>query len=177
MAFELGPFFFAILFTLLIVGMAHRCYRNIRKEPKASEKEKKCYMMYFVSSFVAGLLLVFISVAWWMYAHIAKHTLEGRIIGLEQNQILQAYTDNVYLRTAERPVAGGWKTVEIEFAIVRDSPFNQGQKFTFFLYPQIGYIGDKKPEPITLTIDYAGKDYERYKLVKNGATFLLERDH
>ncbi|MFZ0241044.1 MAG: hypothetical protein WAL90_05295 [Desulfobacterales bacterium] len=81
------------------------------------------------------------------------------------------------MRTTERQTTGGWKSVEIEFAIVGDSPFNQGQKFTFFLYPQMGFIGDDKPDPIVLNIDYAGKDYERYKLVKNGDTFLLERDH
>lgn len=177
-AYELGPFFFSILFTLVIVGIAHRCYRkvNLRKEPIASPEEKRSYRMYFISSFGAGILLVFISVAWWMYAHISKHTLQGAIIGLSSSQTLIAYSDELYVRVIKRPLTIGKEITDYHFAIVRDAPFNPGQRFSFLFYPELGYIGNKKPQPVVLDISYSGKDYEKFILSKNGENYTLKRN-
>lgn len=176
-AYELGPFFFSLVFLLFVVGMSNRCYKevNLRTEPEASDVEKKCYRIFFISSFIASILLVFISVGWWMYSRIEKHTLQGIIIGLQPSQTLVPYTDDIYFRTIERPVADELRIKDIHFAIVRDSPFYQGQGFSFYFYPMSGYIGEKKPEPITLNIDYTGKAYEKYKLTRSGESFILEK--
>lgn len=178
-AFEQGPFFFSIFFMLVIVGMAHRCYRkvNLRTEPEASAEEKKCYKMYFLSSIMASLLLVFISVSWWMYAHAAKHTLRGAIIGLESTSKILAESDYMYLRKTEKTLADDVRLVDYHFAIVRDAPFSHGQKFPILFFPENGYIGESKPSAIQLYVQYSGKEFANYRIKNDGEQPVLVIDH
>jgi hypothetical protein len=171
-AFEQGPFFFSVLFMLVIVGMAHRCYRkvNLRSNPEASSEEKRCYQIYFVSSFVAGLLLVFISVGWWMYTNVAKHTLRGAIVGLGIKQKLIPVNDDLYMREITRNIKG-IKLVDQHFVIVRDSPFNTGQKIEFAFFPNDAFLDVPKPE--TLYVVYSGKDNQKFHLSKIGEEYTL----
>jgi cbb3-type cytochrome oxidase subunit 3 len=172
-AFELGPFFFSILFMLVIVGMAHKFYRkvNLRSNPEASAAEKKCYQIYFVSSFVAGIILVFISVGWWMYTHGKKHTLRGAIVGLGVKQILIPVDDDLYMREHLRDI-DGIKFVDKHFVIVRDSPFNTGQRIEFRFFPSDASLEQPKPEKLYVSI--SGKDFIKFQLDKNGEDYILK---
>jgi len=174
-AFEQGPFFFSVFFMLVVVGMAHRCYRkvNMRTDPVASPEEKKCYKLYFLSSFVASLLLVFISVSWWMYAHVAKHTLRGVIIGISSDSQIFTESESMYLRKTEKTLSSDIRLTDYHFAIIRDDPFSQGQRFPIIFYPQGGYLGEGEPSPIPLYVEYSGKGYANYRIKKEGKRFTL----
>jgi uncharacterized membrane protein YcgQ (UPF0703/DUF1980 family) len=84
--------------------MAHSYYRdvNVRTSPPASPEEKTTYHVYFYSSVIAGIMLVFIAVGWWIYAQSKTHILEGVIAGLKPNQSIFAIQDDIYLRSVQR---------------------------------------------------------------------------
>jgi cbb3-type cytochrome oxidase subunit 3 len=177
-AFQYGPFFFSIFFLLVVVGMAHKRFKkvNMRKDPVATIEEKKCYKMYFIASFAASLLLVFISVGWWMYAHMSKHVLRGTIYGFQEGHSLIAYNDDIFIRERQRLSVLKEKFIDYHFVIVRDNPFSPGQKFVLEFYPAKGFAGDSKPEPVPLDIIYSGKEYHNYKLEKKGKRFFLAKN-
>jgi len=174
-SFLYGPFFFAILFILVVTRMAHSYYKSIneRTTPPASPEEKKTYRMFFIASISVGIVLVFTAVGWWIYAQFQTHTLEGTISGLETSQAIITIEDDVYLRTNERDVGSGVKMQDCHFAIVRGSPFVTGQQFRFGLFPDLGSIGPQKPEPIELLVRYSGRARENFFLKKSGNTFSL----
>jgi hypothetical protein len=173
-AFQYGPFFFSIFFLLVVVGMAHKRFKkvNMRKDPVATDDEKKCYKIYFVASFAASLVLVFLTVGWWMYAHASKHVLRGTIYGLREGHMLVVHNNDIFMRESSRSAHEN-KIVDYHFVIVRDDPFSPGQKFVLEFYPEKGVESDSKPEPIPLDITYLGKEYHNYKLEKKGKTFIL----
>jgi hypothetical protein len=51
--------------------------------------------MYFMASTTVGIMLVFIAVAWWVYAQLQTHTLEGVIAGLNTHQTI-IYAEKAY---------------------------------------------------------------------------------
>lgn len=176
-SFLYGPFFFAILFMLSITRTAHSYYADVNKRtsPQASDEEKKAYRRYFYLTAYCGTVLVFISVGWWMYAQLQKHTFEGVILGLNPDQSIAATADDVYLRFSTRDAGEGRVIRDYRFAIVRNIPFNKGQTFHLDFYPTPGLIGPTKPDPVDLVIHYSGRarDIEKYRLQKSGASFQL----
>jgi hypothetical protein len=174
-SFLYGPFFFAILFMLVVTRMAHSYYKSVnqRTTPPASPEEKKTYRLFFIASISVGIVLVFTAVGWWIYAQLQTHTLEGTIAGLDTSQTIITVEDDVYLRTVERDVGSGVRMKDYHFAIVRGSPFVTGQQFRFGFFPEQGSIGPQKPEPVELLVSYSGRAREKFLLRKSGNTFIL----
>lgn len=166
-----------MLFMLVITRTAHSYYAEVakRESPAASEDEKQVYRTYFQLTFWCGTLLVFCSVAWWIYAQLEKHAFEGVIVGLDITQQIMAQEGDIYLRPTQRDVGGGRIVQDYNFAIIRDKPFVDGQQFRLGFYPEPGALGDKKPEPVELVIRYSGvlKDSGRYRLKREGTSYRL----
>lgn len=170
-----GPFFFAIFFMLVITRTAHSYYKSVneRATPPASVEEKNDYRLYFRISFSCGIVLVFLSVGWWIYAQLQQHTFQGVIVGLKINQQIVATDDELYYRDVRRNDGSGNFVKDYHFAIVRNSPFSSGQAFRLGFYPESGKMGKEKPEQIELIIQYRGETNEKFKLKHSGNTFTL----
>ena len=173
--FLYGPFFFSLLFILVVTRTAHSYYKTAceRVTPPVSPEEKKTYQMYFMASTIVGIMLVFIAVAWWVYAQLQTHTLEGVIAGLNTNQTIIMVEDDIYLRAIEKEVGSGHKRKDYHFVIVRDNPFIIGQTFRLGFFPEPGSIGAQEPKPIELVVKYSGRSRERLKILKSGDAFIL----
>lgn len=184
-SFAWGPFFFSLLFMLVITKKSHTCLQEIvkRTDPPAEEDERAIYKQYFKASMISGIVLVFISVGWWIFAQMKLHAFEGVIVGLKTNQIIAANEDDVYLRAVQRDAGAGKQIRDYHFAVIRDSPFSKGQIFRFSFYPEpeTGYIGDSPPDPVILEVPYSGKLSDKYMLSKEGSLYtikcLSERDY
>lgn len=174
-SFMWGPFFFSLLFMLFITRKSHIYLQNVmtRTDPPAEKDEKVVYRRYFFSSVVSGIVLVFISVGWWIYAQMQIHAFEGVFVGLETNQYITAKEDDVYLRPVQRDVGHGNQIRDYHFAIVRESPFSPGQVFHFNFYPEPGSIGNSPPDPVNITVPYSGRASDKYMLKKEGSSFVL----
>jgi len=171
-----GPFFFSLLFMLFITKKAHLYFQAVitRADPPAEDIEKVVYKNYFVTSFVCGIALVFISVGWWVYAQLQLHAFEGVIVGLEQNQEIYPIDGEIYLKKINRDIGvNGQKLKEYHFAIVRNKPFSNGQSFEFGFYPTAGGLGDSPPEPVKIYAMFSGEASEYFQLTSANGTFKL----
>lgn len=168
-----GPFFFAVFFMVVITASAHLCYSQVlrRVSPPASEIEKADYRSYFRLSIRVGIVLVFISVAWWLYAQWKSdkdHAFQGVVIGLEINQSLVASEEDFYTREVSRKVGVGLEVKDYHFAVVRTGPFFSGQKFTLKFYPEPGSVSDEPPKAVDLEMPYSGIASGRYRITRSG---------
>lgn len=170
-----GPFFFSILFMLVITRTAHSYYSRVneRINPPASPTERHDYRFYFHLSIVCGTILVFLSVGWWIYAQLKQHTFQGVIVGLEQDQQIVAADNDLYYRAVQREAGDGHIMRDYYFAIVRSSPFLDGQSFRLELYPDSGRVGEEKPKPVDLIIKYHGGTNEKFMISHEGDSFKL----
>lgn len=172
-----GPFFFSMLFILVVTRTAHGYYANAneRVTPPASAEEKQDYRTYFRLSMACGMVLVFLSVGWWMYAQLQAHTFEGVIVGLEKDQqIVATDDDDLYYRAVQRDAGDGHLIRDYHFVVVRNTPFVDGQSFRLAFYPDPGAIGEAKPQPVNLLVQYRGATRGRYLLTRDGASFKLQ---
>lgn len=174
-SFLWGPFFFSILFMLVITRTAHTYYAKVneRMSPPASAEEKQDYRLYFRLSIACGTVLVFVSVGWWMYAQLQQHAFQGVIVGLELEQQVVAADDDLYYRAVQRDAGNGRHVRDYHFAIVRKAPFSNGQAFRLEFYPEAGVIGEAKPKPIDLVVRYHGDTNGKFKLSREGGVFNL----
>ncbi|MET3131143.1 cbb3-type cytochrome oxidase subunit 3 [Oxalobacteraceae bacterium GrIS 1.11] len=175
-SFLWGPFFFSILFILVVTRTAHSYYARVneRLSPPASAEERQDYRNYFRFSSLFGMLLVFVSVGWWIYAQLQAHTFQGVIIGLEQDQQIVATDDDLYYRAVQRDAGNGHLIRDYQFVIVRNTPFVTGQAFRLEFYPNAGAIGEAKPQPVNLLLEYRGGTRGKYMLARDGSTFKLQ---
>ncbi len=161
----LGPFFFAVFFMLIICGTAHLWYSRVQKRtsPPASETEKSTYRAFFLMSFGFGILLVSISVAWWIYSNWKDHSFNWAVIGVEVDQSLQAEEETFYFREGTRKLGAG-NVRDYYFAVVKSGPFSVGQTFTLKYYPNAGALGPEAPKAIDLEVPYSGLSSPRFKI-------------
>ncbi len=174
-SFLWGPFFFSILFLLVVTRTAHSYYARVneRVTPPASAEERQDYRNYFRLSIVSGLVLVFLSVGWWMYAQLHDHMFQGVIVGLEKDQQIVPADDDLYYRAVQRDAGLGRVIRDYHFVIVRATPFINGQVFRLQLYPEPGAISEAPPKPEELKVLYRGTTRDKYQLVRDGATYKL----
>ena len=53
LAFQFGPFLFALLFSLIITRWAHKIYREANQR-KAPDEERETYRFYFIGTAIFG---------------------------------------------------------------------------------------------------------------------------
>lgn len=69
LARKFGPFFFSVLFLTYMVRWAQKRYIELtsRKDPVPTTQEKVIHASIFLGTFIVGIVLVGISVRWWMH--------------------------------------------------------------------------------------------------------------
>ncbi|GEM_PF-2320975 len=131
LAFQYGPFLFALLFTLVITRWGHNIYRQAaeRVNPPASEREKETYRVYFISMAVFGTLLVIVSIVWWFMYQPAVYVFRGEIKGLRDYE--NVTSDSLFFRPVllRRLEANAPQLRNEEFVVVQDKAFEPGQTF------------------------------------------------
>ncbi len=132
LAYEYGPFLFALIFNLIITRWGHRIYTAAcsRKDPVASEREKDTYRLYFLAMASFGMFLVVASIAWWIVdKQPERYVFEGKIKNLksyEQIASNELYFKPVFLSPVQRDAP---LLRNEHFIIVRDTPFQEGESF------------------------------------------------
>jgi hypothetical protein len=169
LAYQFGPFLFAVLFMLVITKSAHQynvelAGRQIRPTPR----EEAMYQAYFVCTAACGVILVFISVGWWIISQMQSHVYEFVIRDLKINQFVRS--SDGFMQDEKRDAAfpGGPLFHNQHFVIVSDRPFVPGQAIKLQLWEtdaqgSAGGIG--QPQSHDLQVQYRGDrvDYLRYE--------------
>lgn len=134
LAFQFGPFLFALLFTLFVSRWGYKIYRkaNIRDNPPASEKEISTYRLYFLGTAIFGLVLVIISIIWWFNYQSAIHIFKGKIVGLKEYEKITSsslYFKPVLLTKLDENIP---QIRDVHFIFIQSKPFSENQKFKIY---------------------------------------------
>jgi len=130
-----GPTFFALFFLITVLRWSNKAWREARKDPKMKDKGLAAYRGMFVTSFVAGVALVAISVGWWFWDHPKTYTFTGTIRNLASYEKLRS-DDPIYFKEEpkERSDDDAVERRNEHFIVVQSYPFKSGQSFAIELY-------------------------------------------
>lgn len=182
LAYEFGPFLFAILFMLLITYMAHRFYQGVRKRtsPKPSVKERAAYRFFFISSFSFGMVLVVASVGWWFYSHLRPiHAYEIVIVEIPGSAFVTAPAfDRVYHR---KIIHENTRNISLYMLIMLDRPFTPGEPIGLDIFLPQDMSGDMLTaggvgRPHQQSVLHNGTTRARYRLADHRLIDISESD-
>jgi len=167
-ASQFGPFFFAVLFMVFITKTARNWYADVVcRNPPADPTERLTYRLYFMTTFGFGLLLVVISVAWWIYIHlIDKHAFEGVIVNLQPNQVI-ASSESYARRVKNADMPGD--LADYHFVVLSERPLTPGSKIilTYFEFDELGGVGaPPKGTPLSISVPDPAAGNRRFAIRK-----------
>lgn len=156
LAFQFGPFFFALLFTLVISRWTYKIYHA---QGKASNREKDTYRWVFISTTAFGMVLVVISVVWWWNYRPTTYVFRGEIKNLTEYERLMS--SNLYFKSKwmGKIEEGIPQFHDEEFAVIQEAPFSQGQEFDMLFSKR-----DGSPQRVTVNYDAVNK-MPQFKIV------------
>ncbi len=81
LAYQYGPFFFALLFTLVLARWTYGNYKDVcaRTHPPAGKGEIQTCQWTFVFTSLFGVALVAVTVGWWFRYRPALYVFQGQI--------------------------------------------------------------------------------------------------
>jgi hypothetical protein len=131
LAEQAGPFFFAVLFLLIITKTARGWYRDVCIREPHEPAEERVMRTYFISTFAAGMLLVVAAVGWWMYERVtATHMYRIVFEDLQSNQYIELGSDVYYVKWPPTPSGGGPPDKkDFECVVLRDHKFRKGELY------------------------------------------------
>ena len=181
MAEASGPYFFSIFFALVMTGMSHYYMRKNmkRKDPPASELEKKIYIAFFVMSILFAFFSSGIAVWSWLKEKNSApriHTFQIVIKGVDIDKTIVANDNEIYLRTSRRDAGPRGEIQDYYYVIMKNKAFPNGKNFSFYYYPDTGSIGEM-PKAYPLVVTYSNNETAYYKLVKNGNDYNLSKEN
>ncbi len=127
-AYHWGPFFFAILFCLLVTRTARTWYVNVSHEQATNATLIEEHRKYFHYTFIFSFVLVVLSIAWYFYTNFSRYHPFWATISMGKNENVDS--DQIYAR--EWTAKGGSDSKEIQLVVLRDHPIRNGEKI--FLY-------------------------------------------
>ncbi len=132
LAFQYGPFFFSVLFSLFIPKTIHGHIAKA-KDPR----EKKVYIRIYQLAFAFGIALVVASVGWWFVRFPYTYVFAGKFCNLDDYVMLNS--DSLFFKPVNLPFAGEEDLVKnVEFMIMQNNPFRKGQQFSLYLKKEGG---------------------------------------
>ena len=166
-AYQFGPFFFAVLFSLFITRSARKWYSAAAD----GTEDKRTYRKYFDASWVFGMMLVITSVAWWVRTQWeGHHAFAASIVALTPNQQLSSLSDDQYFYSSFRVHQAPDALKDYWFVIVSDRPVRRGDVFRLNYWEGSG-VGSLGQQPRTMTLQVRVMDPtkfpQRYMLVMN----------
>ena len=143
LAYQFGPFFFAVLFTLVVTRTARTWYVSATKP--LDNTEKNTFRHWFLMCCYFSIFLVIVSVAWYAYYHWGRHhALHGSFLGLRPNQSIVPDADQFFIREVKTTDPGG-EIRDYYFVMVRNRPWQRGEKlyFKYWELPSTSGAGER----------------------------------
>jgi len=180
LAEQFGPFLFALLFIIFVTRTAHGYYAGCmaRTAPPPTEQETKTYRLYFISSFVVGIVVMTLSVGWWFYRQAkGNYVYQISILNLApEEKVVSEYYSRTNIRQSIPGIAPNHDAL---FLIVRDKPYAVGQTLSFQYVKQTpaavssgagssSLIGSAL-SPTLIEVKYEGGTFLAYKVTNDSS--------
>jgi hypothetical protein len=131
LAFQYGPFLFALLFTLYIARWTYGNYRDVcaRTNPRAEKAEIKTCQWMFVFTSLFGVMLVVVSVVWWFFYRPALYIFQGQITRLREYEKIACKDFYFRARSLMKPGENVPELRDEEFIAIQTVPFPENKRF------------------------------------------------
>jgi len=186
---QYGPFFFALLFVLIVPTTAHKWYNDATKKKLPDNIDGKAivshqistYRLYFLTSVIAGIAFTIIAIAYYVWIHLfGNYVYQFAVLGLTDRQHVAS---NFYsLRTVRESPVPGALLQDLYFVAIQDHPFGPGQKFEIDFYetPSPGEVPPGGPvgvtvDPKRLEVTYGGKAQDSFTIEESGGNPSLQK--
>jgi hypothetical protein len=129
LAQQYGPFFFSVLYDVVIAGWASASYGKVcsRTDPPADHEERSAHRLYFFFTWSFGALITILSVYWWA-THQPIYTYSGVIRMLKSGEEL--LSDSFFFQREYDPAESETQqTRDEKFLLVRSTPIAASQAF------------------------------------------------
>ena len=132
LAYQYGPFFFAVLFTLVTTGIARKFYNKVvtREKPIPTDREKNTHRIIYFVTFSVGILLVLLSVIWWICNQPKFYVYQGKILNLSDYAFITSESLYFNCELIQKPYDNAPQLRNEKFLFIQNRPFDQNQKFT-----------------------------------------------
>lgn len=169
-----GPFFFAILYAVVLTGWAAKNWREARKDPNANEADRRTHRLYFIFTASFGALAVVLACILWIERQppvVKSYTMRGVIQQLRSGQDL--WSEDLYFRRRFGPAvvvaAKLDQPFDVTFFAEQDHPFAAPQAFEIHFKKE----GAESWEPIVASLE-AGRKYRiRYDPASDANVIVL----
>lgn len=100
LASELGPFFFSVLFLLVVTTTARHWYKETcTRQPPSEHDERIAMRRYFWMAALVGIGLSFVAVGWFVYKNFGSaHAYHVVFVDLKPNQFINLRDEPCYAR-------------------------------------------------------------------------------
>jgi hypothetical protein len=185
LAFQYGPFLFAILFMLFITRTARRWYGEVSTRlPPPEPEERRTFRRYFLATYCFSMFLVVLSICWWIYSQYGKHHVyEGTFVNLRENQYVDIDSQEFFTRqvTKQEPFPNGAHLRDYYFVIVSSRPLHRGDKIwvRYWELDTAGGVG-AAPDPKIIPVELVEPNSfpERFLIrTENGKVIAQQVDH
>lgn len=103
LAFEFGPFMFAIFVLIYLTKRANENYAEVaaRTDPRPRREELRARRLVYYLAWFSGFALILISVTWWLYFNVSDQPryISFKIESLNSDDKLIPRDEDVYTRT------------------------------------------------------------------------------
>ena len=154
LAVRYGPFFFSLYFLQRVTRWAYTNYQKaLEHSPTLPAKDIATQRYVWVGSFIFGVVLVSITVWWWLVYRPITYSFVGHIKNLQQYEEL--VSDDLYFRPHFLPTLPGDQSLlrNVDFLATQAAPFQKGQAF------EVDYSKQGGPRTV-LTFTYDPADAE-----------------
>jgi hypothetical protein len=164
LAFQYGPFLFALLFLLSIVRWAQQKFQEIQKQnPPSSSQTVNSYRFVYLASFAVGVALVIVSVVWWWQYRPTIYVYRGVIENLDETQTLDGETAYFHAKRIPPAMADVPEERDEKFIVVQTVPFLSTDTVEVF-FAKTGGTGKSLHR---LHIPYKGEAEPHFEVVWN----------
>jgi hypothetical protein len=134
LAYQYGPFFFALLFTLVLARWTYGNYKDVcaRKDPPAGNEEIQTCRWTFVFTSLFGVVLVAVTVGWWFRYRPALYVFQGQISRLRDYEKIACKDFFFRSRLLGKLGENLPEYRDEEFIAIQAIPFTDSQRFELF---------------------------------------------
>jgi hypothetical protein len=157
LAFQYGPFFFAVLFSVFVTLTARRAY------VKATGPKVNVHRLVYLTTFYLGIALILGSVIWWFFHQPSYHIYRGSIKNL--NDYEKIISPSLYFKPILLPKIDEDTPQfrEEHFVIIQSNPFIRDQEFSIYYSKSPGVVEELSLEYISEEMPEFRIEYDRDK--------------
>jgi hypothetical protein len=173
LAVQSGPFFFAILFALVMLPRAVKQFQEVRERRDSLSVDHWIFGAYFLLTFAVLVGLVSFA-SWWWASHPPMYVVNGAIHKLNAVEVWSP--DPMFFKKQyDQPMPGVTPTFDVNFLAYQEKPFGDGTFEIRYRKPYDPDLGTPDFISVSVPRDGSHYDFDAVYNEKSGMNELVPR--